>query len=179
MKQSRVIKVVVAYEDFDTGTRAMEMSERLAFRLKPRFEINSSAWKFEMLAHPQLRNQAVTETSEADMIIVSAHDSTEVPAYVKNWMEGWLTQKRGDQSALVALLDQAEHIVDEVSPLRAYLRQMAERGCIDFFCKVANWRRQDFEYRVETVDLRAESNLALLHEILHLRPAWWDCGINE
>ena len=72
MNENVVFKIVIAYENFAAGIRAKKMLERLTSELQPDFQINSDVWKFEMLGHRRLREQATTEASEADMIVVSA-----------------------------------------------------------------------------------------------------------
>jgi hypothetical protein len=150
MKENVVFKIVIAYENFAAGIRAKKMLERLASELQPDFQINSDVWEFEMLGHRRLREQAATEASEADMIVVSARGDAELPAHVKNWVDGWLPQRRGGLTALVALLDLEEKSSSAQSTC-AYLRQVAGKGRMDFFCKAGDWEHRDSEYTVEIV----------------------------
>src|SRR5262249_38672703 len=108
MERNPLFKILIAYETVSSGLRAREMSERLATRLHSEFEMSSEVWKFELLNHPQLRQQAANEAAVADMIIMAMRRAGELPPHVKHWIESWLPQRRGGAAALVALLDESE-----------------------------------------------------------------------
>jgi hypothetical protein len=172
--ESAAIRITIVYENFAAGIRAKEVSERLANQLKEECEINSGLWKFEVLAHPQLREQAASEAAQADMIIVSARAAEELPAHVRRWIESWLPQKRSHHSALVALLDEDEETVGESRSLGSYLRDVAELGSMDFFYHAGGRRPRNLEYGLETLQHQPESKWATLDDVVY--EGW---GINE
>jgi hypothetical protein len=182
MERNPLFKILIAYETFSSGVRAREMSERLAARLQSEFEMSSDIWKFELLNHPQLREQAATEAAEADMVIMAARRAADLPAHIRDWIESWLPQrKEGSAAALVALLDEPEEEESraETPPLGAYLRRVAEEGHMDFFCQVGGGREQDFDDTVETIHRRAErraGGLNALHAVSSGQREW---DINE
>src|SRR5262249_17960024 len=147
--------------------------------LHTEFEINSDLWKFELLNLPQLGERAALEAAQADMIIISTRGTGELPAHVKKWIERWLPQKTGGQSALVALLHPDPAPMGEWPPLCAYLRQVAERGNMDFFWKAGDWRPQDSEHAVETLHRQTEHRSFLLDRSLQHRLAGRGWGLNE
>ena len=178
MYEFPAFKIVVAYEDFLSGIRARDMSEKLAHRLKTEFAINSDLWKFDLLMGRLLREQAADAASEADMIIISAGAGTELPAHVKGWVERWSMQKRNRLSVLIALLHQEEEPPEnQIPPLCHYLRQVAEKAGMDFFCKTGtgDGHRLDFEFTVGTMETQPEKTKAALEEILYqdsAGPGW-------
>ena len=171
-------KIVIAYENFAAGIRAKEVSERLGAQLQPQFEINSDFWKFELLKHPQLREQAALEASEADMIVISADGAGELPVCLKKWFEIWVPEKVGRHSALVALLDREEETAGRMDSFSAYLRVMAEKGSMDFFCKAGGWRHQAIEDTVENMPGRLEHSVPVMDGLIH-HNAWRGWGIND
>jgi hypothetical protein len=139
MQTNQVFKVVIVYENFGAAVQAKEMSERLAAELNSKCD----TWKFEMLAHPGLREHAARDAAEADMIIVAARGEGPLPDYVKEWIQTWLPCKKESPAILVALIDEESNRVnrenidreDAVADLPdnfQYLRQVAERGAMDF-----------------------------------------------
>jgi hypothetical protein len=181
MERNPLFKILIAYETVSSGLRAREMSERLAARLQSEFEMSSEVWKFELLNHPQLREQAASEAAVADMIIMAMRRAGELPPHVKHWIESWLHQRRGNAAALVALLDESEE-EDETAasaPLSTYLRRVAEEGNMDFFCQVGGGRQRDFDNTVETIHRRAESHAVERDSFFHHASGGREWGIND
>jgi hypothetical protein len=163
-------KLVVVYDDFVSGIRARDFSDRLAARLEPEFKFSSDLWKFDFLVGRVLREQAAAAAAEADIIIVSADAATVLPGHVKSWMDGWLPQQHHRPSILIALIHQEEdRPCEQPSVLCAYLRQIAEAAGMDFFCKTGTsyGRHLDFEFTAATIDSQPEKTKLALEEILH------------
>lgn len=123
--------VVIAYEDFDTGKRAKETYDFLAHNLGRDCALNNEMWKFDVLRIPKLREIAVKDAAQADIIIVSSHGGSELPSDVKLWVESWLKQPL-KALALVALFDGQR---EGASASRAYLVAAAKRAGIGFFAQ--------------------------------------------
>src|SRR5689334_9295160 len=124
MKPTLPLNIVVAYENFSAATSAQHVTQRLAAELDEDFEISREVWGFELLSHPQLRQEAAAEAAEADVIVVSVSGAVELPAHVQTWVESWVTEKRGGLSALVALVDWRRATRTEPPPLCSYLREV-------------------------------------------------------
>jgi hypothetical protein len=133
MDRSLVFKIVIAYEHFDGGTRAKNMTERMAAQLPPPITINTDAWKFELLGDLHLKELAGCSAAEADMLIIAATGNTELPAHVTQWIEQWAFRERNEAGALVALHSLEQDALEESSPLRTSLRRIAEQGNVHFF----------------------------------------------
>src|SRR5437868_10502181 len=98
------LNVVIAYEDLETGKRAMKTYESMVQQLSNQCLFANQMWKFDVLAVPKLKEIAAKDAAAAEIIIVSAHEGNELPKEVKAWIELWLSYKTG-ASALVALFD--------------------------------------------------------------------------
>lgn len=135
-----LLKIILVHENLIAGIAALAVLRRLVAQLEAELEIKSGAWhvdsnvwKFEMLRDPELRVQAAAEAAEADMIIISVGNAG-LPASVRDWLESALPMKDGRPAALVALLDRGNAASGEPPRSGAYLRRLAERYGLDFFC---------------------------------------------
>jgi hypothetical protein len=134
MENSLAFKIAIAYENFATAIRAKEMSEGL---VRHQLKTNCDTWPFELLAGPGARERCAEVAAEADMIIIAVRSREELPDHVKEWIESWLLRKKNSPTFLVALLD--EPFSDGTSSLADYLRGIAERGNMEFFCNTDYW----------------------------------------
>src|SRR6516164_5216622 len=98
------LNVVIAYEDLETGKRAMKTYDYLVEHLGDQCLFANQMWKFDVLAVAKLKEIAARDAAGADIIIVSAHEGNELPREVKSWVELWLGYKTR-ASALVGLFD--------------------------------------------------------------------------
>jgi len=137
----RQLRTILVYENLAAAVRAQSLIHRLATELRPEFELFNQVWKFELLRHPQLKQEVTAEAIEADVIIISASSGTELPPLINSWIESWLPEKIGQQASLIALFDQeveAGNGAEEGPPSACeYLRRIAEAGGMDFFCNTA------------------------------------------
>lgn len=128
--------VVVAYEDFETGTHAKRTYDFLVQNLADECHFTNQMWKFDVLSVPRLREIAAKDALMADIIMISSHGVGELPLGVKAWIESWISEPR-NASALVALFDgePGEHSW----PIRNYLAGVATRGRLEFFAQPDDW----------------------------------------
>ena len=128
------LNVVIAYEDLETGKRAIKTYEYMVKQLGDECLFSNQMWKFDVLAVPKLKEIAAKDAAAADIIIVSAHEGNQLPLEVKAWMESWLSYK-SQASALVGLF--GNESVN--NPVRNYLAEIARRAKIEFFCQPGIW----------------------------------------
>jgi hypothetical protein len=122
------VKVVIAYDNLDIAKRAEAVYERLARRLGQAFEFQQRLWRFDVLQEDSLRDQAVRDAADADIVIVAMQEDADVPEAVRRWLESLLSRSTG-ATALVALLDRPG------SAVQPYLEEVARRGGMDFFAQ--------------------------------------------
>lgn len=131
-----ILSTAVAYEDFSAGLHALRTFQDLfgGDDQKLRFDMRN-AWRFDFLRMAEVREAAITETSRADLIIVSIHAARDLPATVKCWVEAALERREGDPGALVLLYDEIRPGGTMPSPAEAFLTKCATRAGMDFFVK--------------------------------------------
>lgn len=127
--------VLVAYEDFATGTHALNIFDRLfpGSSELSRFS-TQNVWKFDLLEIAKFREMAASEAAYADMIIISMHGRAGLPRAVKRWMDTWVLKRKYDTGALVVLLDSTkrERGVAGIE-METYLSKCAFRAEMDLF----------------------------------------------
>jgi len=157
METSAPFKILIvyepwmAYEILGVAVRPYELSERLAGVINSRCETDCDLWTFAMLSHPHLRDWAAAEAASANMIIIAARGDKELPDHVKTWMESWLPQRREGLATLVGILGEEAEPSGQTWRLCAYLRQMAEKGHMRFFCQADRWSQPDVEHKDEII----------------------------
>jgi hypothetical protein len=130
--REEVFRVVMAYDDFNSGKRAMDACNFLGFQLGGGVELRSSMWKFDILRNDRLKEIAVEDAIEADVIIVANAPDAGLPVDVARWIEAWVPRKRGQTAALVALLDFTGKDPRESAQAYALLKSAAASASIDF-----------------------------------------------
>jgi hypothetical protein len=169
------LNVVIAYEDLETGKRAMKTYEYMVQQLGDQCLFADQMWKFDVLAVPKLKEIAAKDAAAAEIIIVSAHEGNELPAQVKAWIEMWTAYKT-EASALVALFDGET----ETNPIRTYLAEVARRAGIEFFCQPGIWPSASGTRSTNTLPQSGnEKTFAFLANATQDVPHFSHWGINE
>jgi hypothetical protein len=173
-------KVLIAYEDFETGKHAKKTYDFLHENLGREYNLTNQMWKFDVLSIPKLREIAVKDAVAADIIIISSHGD-ELPEHLTKWIECWLMQGSG-ALVLVALFDRAEDSIGGPLATRAYLADVAKRGRMEFFAQPDEWPgrsrvNQPFSFQRESP--MNEGTLSTLAGAVHRDAPIRHWGINE
>jgi hypothetical protein len=129
-KGAKRLAVLTAFEDSVTGMRVKEFCQGLTHRLGQQCQIIERVWLFGTLRLRELREIAAQEASEADLIVISVHQTEDLPDEVKSWIDLWLRRKGSRQAVLVALLDPPYEGAS--GSTEAYLKEVARRGGMEF-----------------------------------------------
>ena len=70
------LRVVIVYEDFDSGTHAKKTYDFLGANLAQDYQFSYQMWKFEVLSIPQLREIAAKDGANADLIMLHVMNTT-------------------------------------------------------------------------------------------------------
>jgi hypothetical protein len=131
-------KVVIAYEDFETGKHAKRTYDFLVESLGRNWHFENQMWKFDVLTIPKLREIASDDAAAADIVVISCHGH-ELPAHIKAWIDSWLVEAT-KPLALVALFDgQRYDLARPRNAVRAYLSEVARKGGMEFFAQPDEW----------------------------------------
>ncbi|MDB6124252.1 MAG: hypothetical protein JWQ71_3245 [Pedosphaera sp.] len=180
LESKPTFNVVIAYEDFAAGKHAKETYDFLVHQLGKDYEFTNQMWKFDILGNAKMREMAVKDAEEADLIIISTHGTGELPTEAKSWIDQWVAHK-GHAMALVNLVDRPSGAEGEVAPLKSYLQNVAKKAHIDFFSQPNEWPDREDEFSTRyTSDLAQRTSTMMASFIHHSHttptPRW---GINE
>jgi hypothetical protein len=172
---SNALNVVIAYEDLETGKRAIKTYDYLVEHLGDQCLFANQMWKFDVLAVSKLREIAAKDAAVADIIIIAAHEGTPLPPEVKAWVELWVSY-RTRASALVGLF--GSESID--NPVRDYLAGVAKRAKIEFFCQPGIWPgRMNTHDPMDLASSRNDKTFSVLANVMKEEPAISHWGINE
>jgi len=171
--------LVVAYEDATTRNRAMQLYDHLAQQLLDDYDFQCSWWKLDHLSNPGICEQAADAAAEANMVIVSVRGDHGLPTVFNRWLEGWLSRRGDQKSALVVLLGDKGQPGDQSRRLQSQLQQVARQARMDFFAHAYDLPEPGAPYSAESFPQRAQTVPPVLEEFLEppaYMPRW---GINE
>lgn len=156
-KAKPVFRVVMAYDDFTAGKRAIDTCNFLVSRIGGSIELRSSMWKFDVLRSVKLNQIAVDDAIEADVIIVANARESGLPEEVKEWVNRWVTRKGGQAAALVALLDFTGEDTRESTRAYDFLKDAASLAKIDFLPQEIRSSKSRMPYTSKTAFLHRSS----------------------
>ena len=146
-----LLNVALAYEDYLSGTRALQTFEDLFEYGREQFQFNMrNAWKFDCLRINRFREAAIAETLRSDLVIISTRGAEDLPPSVKWWVEASLEQREGDPGALVLMHTGGGHDESSHPKAEVYLADCASRLGMDFFVK-----RDDFNFSAKSTEIRS------------------------
>lgn len=161
--------ILIAYQDLETGKHAKMTYDYLQENLGRECTLTNQMWKFDVMNIPKLREIAIKDATQADIIIISSHGE-EFPEPVTKWIESWLMQGTS-ALALVALFDKVEESNNSPLATRSYLAEVAKRGGMEFFAQPDQWPGRSRAVTAKTLSTLAGA----VHRDVAI-PHW---GINE
>ncbi len=137
-------KLFIACEDNAAFFQARKVEDQVRALCGEDINVSRVFWSFSLLRHVQLRQHAVKEAGESQLIIISLRSSGELPSHVRALLECLPVRTQKGQAALVTLIEVEEGPFVQTPPVLPYLRQLADRCGLDFFCNKSGWDRLDF-----------------------------------
>jgi hypothetical protein len=125
--------VLILHEDSGTGLRAKEALELLPARLAADSQLSIKLWRLALIREPLLCKQSAMEGASADIIILSVHGRSGVPAGLRDWLGSWLGQKENRPYALGIFLDAEEAGRGIENPVIACVKEIAAASGADLF----------------------------------------------
>jgi hypothetical protein len=171
-----VFKLFIACEDNAAFFQARKVEDQVKVLCGEEIKTSRVFWSFSLLRHPRLRQHAVREAAEAQLIIVSVTSNQHLPSSVKALIESLPACSYRGQAALVALVGHEEGPLQEPPPNVPYLRRVADQRGLDFFCNKSGWDRLDFGSTTFPVPPRP---VVMPENTVSYRIPWSAGGINE
>lgn len=130
-RRPAALQVVICYEDFDSGVRAMDLYQRVIETNAGEFGLK--IWKMEPLGIPAALGSAVNDANRADLIIVSVRGNRPLPYEALAWMEGWRKNLTRQEQAIVFIVDPEERQSASALLAARYIESLAASAGLKYF----------------------------------------------
>jgi hypothetical protein len=164
------LNVVIAYDDVPASQHAMHILADVAANFGDKLELRPQLWRFQFLEDPDWRTLAAKDVLNANMLIISTSSENELPAAVRSWFSSCLTQRRGANLAVVALLGTADKMDEPYSPRFQLVQRAVREASFDFFAPVPH-PEDSLDASIASIRHRAETVTPILEDILHVPTA--------
>jgi hypothetical protein len=141
------VRVLMMYDDLAAGNRVMRVVDSLLRHCGDEVALQSDMWKFATLRCTSMAKLAAQDARQADVVIVSAHGSEELPEEVQAWFRQWAHSRAPHPAVLVALLDHAAGLLPQFDPARNYLEGIAREAGMEFVSMFIEQEEMDLSVR--------------------------------
>lgn len=168
--EPRPLSIAVIYEDLMTREFAIATHQHLKPTLAE-FDFECTWWKMDFFHHLGFADMAAEAAAKADIILFSIHAKTDLQL-IKAWVERWFHRHAKNQGALVALIEAKDEQTMLRSPVRSFLRHVADEIGMDFFGHWVAGRAKTCncgtvcDCSLENINVRANTITPLLQEML-------------
>ena len=135
------LAVMMVYEDTWAGLRARQALEGLPRSSEGDRAYRLRLWRWELLCDPLLKERAVEDARNADVILISAHSRCQLPKIVGDWLARWLARRQPRPYALGLLVDGDTHNEVPGGKTCRFVQCLAKTRSADFY----GWADQSFE----------------------------------
>jgi hypothetical protein len=138
-----VLNIVAICNGFIGAVYAHEAIESLSMMLDPSVDVQSSYWSFDMLHHSDVNRCSVEAAIRADLLIVSAHAASSLPAHVRSWIMTVMQESQQDAPAIAAFHADTEDTTKTLCPMCEFLTGVAALWHTNFLCN------ESFDHQLE------------------------------
>ena len=160
--------VVVIYEDVAAREAAVIFCDHLVERFWARVEFEVSWWSLADLAADCSAQDGARKAAEADLIVVATTPGRNIPAVLREWVEGWVSQRGDREGALVGLTDPGAGPSGASLEKYIYLRNAAHRAGMDYLTQIPqSISSRSIPDSLDSYSQRADKVTSVLDDILH------------
>jgi len=131
--EKTLFKILIIYQNPETGNAALRTYDRLADGLKHDFELCGNVWHLDAFTNSNICQKASKQAKDANLIIFSHRKDCQLSSTFKQWFEAFLL-KKDESSAFFSL---CQEVVDtsKVSSTYSYFRGLVKKAPVTFFSK--------------------------------------------
>lgn len=127
------LDVVLMHEDLPACLRGKQALEQLAGELGLETEFCLHLWRFDLMQEHALRNLAVEDARQANIVVLALRHGTELPGPVRTWVQHWLECRSPVPCAIVVSLDSEAQGLATPHPAMQFLRDVSGPAGVDLF----------------------------------------------
>jgi hypothetical protein len=160
--------VVVIYEDAATRQQAVSFCDDLVERFWARFHFEISWWSCSELQSARSSRNAAAKAIESDLVLLATCPGKDLPPELKDWIEGWVSQRTAGGGSLVALMDAGAVANGFAVQKYIYLRDVAHFAGMDYLTQMPqSISSRSIPDSLDSYNKRADKVTSVLDEILH------------
>jgi hypothetical protein len=129
--ESKTFRILAIYDSPESRREAARASAVVLRELGEDVIVHKSSWETNALEEASVRQRAIAEAAEADVIVIAVADS-EPSSAMKNWTEEW-QKKRELSSGLLAFIPCNKS--RSGGDLAGFLYETAVSANMDFLCR--------------------------------------------
>ncbi len=175
---AKPFSVFAAFDDSLARRKAIQIYSRLVEQFAADFDFDCGWWSFDQLNQTYIAEEAARVAAQADLVIIAAAGSEDLPSHIKLWIEMWLAKKGVQETALVVTIGVTTRQEHPMTAAHAYLAKVAHQVGLDYFPAQFQLPKPMPCCTIEAILARAETVTPLLERILHWPPPPRG-GINE
>lgn len=125
--------IVLIYDSFETAVRGKAFCDKLAAKLEIQTDLGEALWRTELLAIPEIRQEAARAALAADYVVLALHGDEALSTGLDHWLAAWMPRARDREISLVVLFDPARARREPTSHILSFLRIAAFASGVHFF----------------------------------------------
>ncbi len=130
-EDGRVPRIMFLYQDQQSRIWGRELYERVC-KSGDNKEVKATWWRTSDLVAPGVMAGAVSVAMRADIIVVAASETEDVPVPFYVWVQQWFPHRLKRTGTLVALLGTDRRSASQASRVEQYLRRVSHQGRLGF-----------------------------------------------
>lgn len=119
------LNLFVAYDDLESGCRAMELVQRLGGAASDGIDLMPVFWRVDVLSHDPSRASSATDAMQADIFVLGLSRG-ESFSQLASWLDQALSPRRGGSTAIVAAIPDG------------FDREPTGKGCLSALARTAS-----------------------------------------
>lgn len=98
------LEVSLAYQDLMTGLSARKFLYDVLNHCEMQVEFSLTLWNLALFHLPEIREQAVLNACEANVVLVSLRGDSGLEPETESWLTEWIARRGADECALAVLI---------------------------------------------------------------------------
>jgi len=127
------LEVALAYQDLHTGLRARQFLYHILEECQMQVEFNLTLWNLALFHLPEIREQAVSNTCNANLVLVSVRGDAALEADTESWLNQWIARRGDEECALAVLIGSDMQRIDSIGNTLLWLQHITRPTQIRLF----------------------------------------------
>lgn len=127
------IEVSLAYQDLRTGLRARRFLDHVLDHCQMQVDFGLTPWNLALFHHPEIREQAVLNACEANLVLLSLRGENGFEPDTENWLNEWIARRDDEECALAVLIHSDLQGLHSIGQTLFWLQQITRPTLVRLF----------------------------------------------